>query len=199
MTFCSRPRSRSEPMSGLPAMRSRLARGATRIRCRVAAAGLAMVLAVLVSCIARAEHAGPGSSAEHESYVLVASPDVQLAGVSAADVGRLLLGQRRYWRSGQQVVVLLPASGSAARRYLLERVFRMGEADYRRHTLGQLYRGEIEYAPKAVLSDGEALQYVTSGHGALALVPATASFPNDTHVLRIDGKLPGDPGYLLSH
>ena len=164
---------------------------------RAATASLALALVALNASTVKA-----GDDAPHDdsgSCMLIVSPNVEVTGISAADVGRLLLGQRRYWRSGQQVVLLLPASGSPARRYLLDRVFRMTEADYRRHTLGQLYRGELDYAPKAVLSDGEALQYVTSGHGAIAVVPANVGLPTDTHVLRIDGRLPGDPGYLLSH
>ena len=162
---------------------------------RVAVVSVVLVLPALNT----SETMAGETDAQAKSYTLIVSPDVELTGIAAADVGRLLLGQRRYWRSGQQVVVLLPASGSSARRYLLERVFRMTEANYRRHTLGQLYRGELEYAPKAVQSDEEALQYVASGRGALAFLPAAASPPTNTHVLRIDGKLPGDPGYLLSH
>ncbi|MCE9627135.1 MAG: hypothetical protein K8R56_04365, partial [Candidatus Eisenbacteria bacterium] len=112
----------------------------------------------------------PAQPPESGGYAVVVSPDVKETNVSRADAVRLLLGQKRFWASGQRTVVLSPASGSAERRYLLQKLCRMTEAAYRRHTLEQLYRGEIEYAPKVVDDEVDALQFIAAGHGAVSSV-----------------------------
>ena len=136
---------------------------------------------------------------EHGTYALIVSSDVDVTNISSKEVGRLLLGQRRFWKSGQAVIVLLPGSGSPARHFLLDHVFHMNEATYRRLVLGLLYRGELEYAPKAVVSDSEALAFVAAGHGAVALVPVEMLPGAAARVVRVDGRLPGETGYPLAH
>lgn len=140
----------------------------------------------------------PAQTAEGGGYAVVVSPDVKETNVSLADAVRLLLGQKRFWTSGQRTVVLAPASGSAERRYLLQKLCRMTEAAYRRHTLEQLYRGEIEYAPKVVDDEDDALQFIAAGHGAVSIVSVHAALEAHAHILRIDGHKPGEPGYPLA-
>jgi hypothetical protein len=137
-------------------------------------------------------------SADGEGYAVVVSADVKVSNVSRADAVRLLLGQKRFWPSGLRVVVLTPAPGSSERRYLLNRLCRMTEAAYRRHTLEQLYRGEIEYAPKVIDDEHDALEFVSAGHGAVSIVSVHAARESRANILRIDGHLPGEPGYPLA-
>ncbi|MEQ1832832.1 MAG: hypothetical protein ABL977_07230 [Candidatus Eisenbacteria bacterium] len=154
----------------------------------------------MLSCplLAPAAHAVSREDA-HGTYALIVSNDVDVSNLTSKEVGRLLLGQRRFWRSGQAVIVLLPGSGSPARHFLLDHVFHMNEATYRRLVLGLLYRGELEYAPKAVVSDQEALAFVAAGHGAVALVPAELVTSASARVVHVDGHLPGETGYPLAH
>lgn len=142
--------------------------------------------------------AAPAQPAEGEGYAVVVSSDVKETNISRADAVRLLLGQKRFWASGLRVVVLAPASGSAERRYLLQKMCRMTEAAYRRHTLEQLYRGEIEYAPKVVDDELDALEFISAGHGAVSIVSAQKAREVRATILRIDGHLPGEPGYPLA-
>jgi len=93
--------------------------------------------------------------------------------------------------------VLAPPSGSAERHYMIQKLCHMTEASYRRHTLEQLYRGELEYAPKVVDDESDALEFVAAGHGAISIVTAETALAAKAHILRIDGHLPGEPGYPL--
>jgi len=95
------------------------------------------------------------------------------------------------------VVILMPASGSPTRRFLLEHVFHMTEQAYRRHTLELLYRGELDYAPKVVGSPEELIAFTAASPGAVAIVPATESLPATVRVLRVDAHAPGSAGYVL--
>ena len=135
--------------------------------------------------------------AEHAAYAVIVSPNVPVSNVTLADATRLLLGERRFWQSGLPVVVLLPAVGSPERRFLLEHLFHMSEQGYRRHMLELLYRGELDYAPKVVDSRDELFEFTAASPGVVSIVPASESIPSTVHVLRIDGRAAGSPGYAL--
>jgi hypothetical protein len=136
---------------------------------------------------------------DHGAYAIIVNPGVTLTDVSASDVTRLLLGERRFWTSGLQVTVLLPPAGSAARAFLLQQVFHMNEATYRRHTLELLYRGELEYAPKIVDSLSELFAFTAASPGAVTIVPAGEDIPATVRVLHIDGRVPGSPDYAYRY
>ena len=175
MNCCCRPRSRSERARG--------------------AAGL--VLAALL-----AFGAAPGAAVAADApaaYALIVNPGVPVTDVSSSDATRLLLGERRFWSAGLRVVILLPPVGSATRGFLLQHVFHMNEATYRRHTLELLYRGELDYAPKVVDSLDELFAFTAASPGAIALVPATDVLPATVRALHVDGVAPGGPGYAFGH
>jgi len=181
MTCCCRPRSRSE-RRGAPAGWS------AAVAAWLLAGGLALPAA-----------AAPPGEGGHVAYVLVASASVPVTNVTALDATRMLLGERRFWSSGTPIVVLMPPVDSPTRRFLLERMFHMTEAAYRRHTLEQLYRGELEYAPKVVATDEEALAFVAASKGALSIVPSGMTLPEGARALTVDGQSPEAPGYPLGH
>ena len=180
MISCSRPRSRSE-RRGLASLAG-------------AARAWLLAGALLLPC---AHGAAAQSGDEHVSYLLVASAGVPVTDVTLADAARMLLGERRFWSSGTPIVVLMPPVDSPARRFMLERLFHMTEQVYRRHTLEQLYRGEIEYAPKVVASHEEALAFLAASHGALTIVPSGSALPAGARALRINGRASDAPGYEL--
>lgn len=172
MNCCSRPRSRSDAPRR--------------------AAGLLLAGLLLFA-------AGPAVAAEHEHavYAVIVHPGAPVTDIAMSDVTRLLLGERRFWRSDMPVVVLLPNLGSPARAFLLAHVFHMTEQNYRRHMLELLYRGELEYAPKVVGSLDELIAFTAASPGAVSLVPASQPIPASVRVLNVDGHAPGSPGYPL--
>ncbi len=131
-------------------------------------------------------------------FAVVCSPDVAITDLSLLDVRRLMLGERRFWSANAPATALMPTMGSPSRQFLFEAVFHMNERSYRRHTLEQLYRGEIDYAPLVVGSADEALAFVAAGHGAVTIVPLDRLGRSNVHVLRVEGRLPQEPGYPLA-
>ena len=59
----------------------------------------------------------------------------------------------------------------------------------------KIYAAEIDLAPKVVASERDAIAYVEHGEGVIALVPASLARDAAVRVLKIDGRLPGEPGY----
>ncbi len=156
-----------------------------------------IALALLAGAPARALPDEP--VAAPAGYVIIVSAEVPVTNLTLGEAARLLQGERRFWRAGMPVVVLLPPAGSPARRFLLEHVFHMTEPVYRRHTLELLYRGEMDYAPKVVNSFDELIAFTAASHGAISIVPATQTLPATVRALQIDGRTPGAAGYALGH
>jgi len=61
----------------------------------------------------------------------------------------------------------------------------------------QVFRGEAIKAPLQVPSSGMASQVVRDFRGGVGFLSAR-DLPSDLKVLKVDGKLPGEPNYLLS-
>jgi hypothetical protein len=73
----------------------------------------------------------------------------------------------------------------------------MNDLELKQFWLGKLYRGEIASFPRVVDSDVAVKRLVARAPGALGFVDA-AALDGSVKVLHIDGKLPGEPGYLLA-
>ncbi|HEX9189985.1 MAG TPA: hypothetical protein VGB87_23110, partial [Vicinamibacteria bacterium] len=92
---------------------------------------------------------------------------------------------------------LLPPSGTPQKNLLLKRVLKMTDRELRSHYLGRLYAGELSEFPY-IASSGEAARlFVAKAANALAVVRAGGAEPS-VRTLAIDGRRPGDAGYLLA-
>jgi hypothetical protein len=129
-----------------------------------------------------------------EEIVVVVSPNVLVDSLPMAELRRMFMLERRFWKPGQPATVIYPAPGSAARAWLLHNLVRGDEPQLRRMVLEKMYRGEIDLAPKVVADDEETLAFVASGKGLLALVPASAVKGAAVKTLGTIGRHPGGPG-----
>lgn len=141
---------------------------------------------------ARSDKPAPSGSSD---YAVIASPDVPIDQLTPSDVRRIFMLDRGYWKSGQPIVVLLPPTGSRTRRFLTGHVCGTDDSRLKRTYLEKMYRGEIDLAPKVVDSDQDAISFVSSSRGLVALVPATMVGSAKVRVLSIDGKRPGTSSY----
>jgi ABC-type phosphate transport system substrate-binding protein len=153
------------------------------MRRAVFAASLA--LSALVPCLA---------SADVAIVVHVENPE---SGLTSEELGRILRQEQRRFRAGGSIYLVFQSSGSPARDVVLRRVFRMNDLELKQFWLGKLYRGEIASFPRVVDSDVAVKRLVARAPGALGFVDA-AALDGSVKVLHIDGKLPGEPGYLLA-
>jgi hypothetical protein len=139
----------------------------------------------------------PALPAEPGRFALVASPEVPVSEVSFDEVTRLFSFHKKFWKPGEPASVLLPASGLEARKFLLKKVYKLSEPELRQMILKKLYQGEIDLPPKVASTDREALSFVASARGLVTIVPADSVRGTNVKVLRVDGKLPSDAGYIL--
>jgi len=136
------------------------------------------------------------SAADGAEYAVIASPDVSISNLSMDDLRRFFRFNRRYWRPGSPVTILLSEAGMEPGSFLLSQIYQVSDkTSLRRLILEKLYQGQIDLAPKIVASDELAIQFVAAGRGLLAVVRADRLEGTGVKVLSLDGKLPGSPGY----
>jgi len=120
-----------------------------------------------------------------------------LRDVSFPELVKLFKQERQFWQDGKRIYLLMRESGSAEKQVLLEKLYQMDELALKKFWLGKLYRGEIPALPKTLSSNEAVKQFVNQVPNAIGYIDA--SFVDDgVKALRIDGKLPGEPGYVLS-
>jgi ABC-type phosphate transport system substrate-binding protein len=110
--------------------------------------------------------------------------------LSAAELISLFTGHTRAWSDGKPVIVVVRDPSSTDMDLVLRKVLNMNPAQA--SAFIQSHRPAIVVAD----SDDAVLRFVASNRGAIGVVDLY-SLTKDVKVLKIDGKLPVEQGYLL--
>jgi len=135
-------------------------------------------------------------AAESNAVAIVVRPDVPVENLSFAELRRVMLGDRQFWSSNLKVTLLVRAPGAREREVVLKTIYQMSEAQFRQYWIAKVFRDEASSAPRIVYSNEMATELVSQMPGAVAFVDAT-QIPKGLNVLKINGLLPGQPGYPL--
>lgn len=158
---------------------------------RVAAVAVAFLLADATPRTAEAQ-----DRVTAESVAIVVHPSVPIASLSLDQLRRIFMADQQFWPDGSRITLLVRAPDAYERDVVLNIIYRMSEDDFRKYWVGKMFRAEVPAGPKIVYSSEMAGELVTAVPGAIAFVPAGEVMEN-AKVLRIDGRLPGQPGYPL--
>ena len=155
-------------------------------------------ICILVSCLVafslisfRATGTPPGAG-----IAIVVNTNNPVNNLSLADLRKIYFGDRQYWKSNLPVVLLMRSPGSHEREVVLRVVFEMTEERYTKYWVAKVVRAEVSDPPASLYSFGMLQEGVRGNPGAVGYVDANDVRPG-VKVLRIDGLLPGDPGYSL--
>ncbi|HXI39011.1 MAG TPA: hypothetical protein VNH83_03490 [Bryobacteraceae bacterium] len=127
---------------------------------------------------------------------VVVNSSVPVGEISFTELRRVFLGERQFWSSSLRISLLLHAPVARERDVLLKTVYEMSEAQLRQHWIGKVFRAEVPSAPQMFFSDEEITQALAAIPGSIAAVDAMR-LPRGLKVLKVDGRLPGEPGYRL--
>jgi ABC-type phosphate transport system substrate-binding protein len=161
----------------------------TRSRLTAAALGVLCVLASLTPLTAQ------GSGVEGDVAVVV-NTDVPIDNLTLGDLRRLVLGDKAFWPGSVRVTLLIRAPIAHERDVILKVVCQMTEAQFRQHWIARVFRADSAVAPKIVYSAQSAAELTAQTPGAITFIDASQVSKN-MKVVKIDGKLPGENGYLL--
>jgi ABC-type phosphate transport system substrate-binding protein len=124
--------------------------------------------------------------AHHMAVVVNKQNDV--GNVSSAYLAKMFRSEIKNWSDGQPVVLILHRS-SMGETETLQRLIKVRPAEWK--ALVAAHKDSIQMAD----SDAEVLKIVQATRGAVGLVDVRA-VDSTIHVVRVDGKLPMESGYL---
>lgn len=150
---------------------------------------LALALIGVVPTTADAQHTEP--------LAIVVNKSNPLAEISLADLRRVFRGQRSRWTNGRRVTLVMRDPGAPEREAILRALYGLDEDEYRRSFLQAFFTGEAADAPKTLATTNGVLRFVYNVPGAIGYVRAS-DVDASVKMLRVDGRLPGDPGYRLA-
>jgi ABC-type phosphate transport system substrate-binding protein len=143
--------------------------------------------------------AGPRCFAQNAhglDIAVVVHPDTPISSLSLADVRKVFLGDRQYWSTNVPVVLLIRAPVARERNVVLKIIYQMSESQFKQYWIAKIFRAESASAPKVVYSNDMANELVSAIPGAIAFIDSKEVRPG-AKVVRVDGHLPGEPGYPL--
>jgi|SRR5688572_25753231 len=155
----------------------------------------AMLLLLLVALI-RAAHADAQTTAS-TAVAIVVHPSTRIDNLDFDELRRIFRGERQFWPDQKtRITLLVRAPVAQERKLVLEKIYRMSEEAFRQYWIAKMFRAEVATGPKLVYSSEMARELVTAIPGAIGFMPAS-SVGSGVKVLKIDGRLPSDPGYIL--
>ena len=136
------------------------------------------------------------AQAEPGDLAIVAHPGVPVDGLSLPEVRQVFKAERQYWTKDLPVVLFVRAATSAERTAVLKVIFQMAEPQFQTYWTAKTFRAEAGSSPKNLSSNELTQRFVAAKPGAIGFLTASEVKPG-VKVLRIDGRLPGEPGYKL--
>ena len=133
---------------------------------------------------------------EDRPVAIVVHPDTEIDNLTLGELRAIFLAEQQYWPDKSRIVLLVRAPDAYERTFVLNRIYQMSEADFRRYWIAKMFRAEIPSGPRVVFSTNMALGLVTAIPGLITFIRASDVGP-DVKVVRIDGKLPSEEGYTL--
>jgi ABC-type phosphate transport system substrate-binding protein len=121
---------------------------------------------------------------------LVADTGNATANLTSADLVKIFNAHTRTWPDGRPITIVLRDPSSADMQLVLRKLFNM--TPDQAQTFIQAHKGAIVVAD----SDDAVIHFVSSTRGAVGVIDLY-SLTKDVNVLKIDGKLPVEQGYLL--
>ena len=151
---------------------------------------LAVLLLAAICVVALAQ------KSTNVDIAVVVHPDTPITNLSMAEVRKVFLGDRQYWSTNVPVVLLIRAPVARERDVVLKRIYQMSDTQFKQYWIAKIFRAESASAPKVVYSNDMANELVSAIPGAIAFIDAREVRPG-AKIVRVDGKLPGEPGYQL--
>jgi hypothetical protein len=151
------------------------------------------LLPLAIACMAALPLAGAPDTTD---VAIVVRSDVPIDNLPFGELRKLMLGERQFWSSNLKVTLLVRAPGAREREVVLKTIYQMSEAQFRQYWIAKVFRAEAATGPRIVYSNEMATELAASIAGAVAFVDAS-QVPKGLKVLKINGLLPGQPGYPL--
>jgi len=127
---------------------------------------------------------------------IVVHKDTAIDDLTMAELRNIFLARKQYWPNRSRIILLVRAPQSDERDYVLNTIYQMDEAAFRKYWIAKMFRAEVPRGPKIVFSTDMTLDLVVAVPGSISFMRAD-QVTDAVKVLRVDGKLPSEAGYPL--
>jgi len=125
-----------------------------------------------------------------KQFAIVADKANATSNLTASELVKIFTAHTRNWPDGKGITVVMRDPSSADMQLVLRKLLNMTAEQA--HAFVLAHRGAIMVAD----SDDAVLRFVSTSPGAIGVVDLY-SLTQDVNVVKIDGKLPVEQGYLL--
>lgn len=136
------------------------------------------------------------SLAGARDIALVSNKSNAVGALTVADLVRLCKAQTSHWPDGKPVTFVMRSPSAPEMKIILEKVYGMSENELNSLIVTSNRGRPAHPAILVATSDDELLNKVASTPGAIGVVDVY-SINSSVAVVKIGGKLPLEPGYLL--
>jgi ABC-type phosphate transport system substrate-binding protein len=181
---------------------------------RVRVFGLAVILTLLLASsrvavwsqasggeAARAFAAASASSRvslQSGDVAIIVNPKNSTRDISFDALRKYFKAERGQWPNGTKVVIAMrQPPGQSERGAILRSIYGWDENYYQKYFRQGQFNESIQQAPKELNTTYAMTQYVHYTPGAIGYVRADQVDSSKVNVLRVDGRMPGDPGYRI--
>jgi ABC-type phosphate transport system substrate-binding protein len=127
---------------------------------------------------------------EAKQLAVVADSENPTVNVSAADLQKIFNLRTRNWADGKAVILVMRDPSAAEMQLVLRKLLNM--TPEQASSFVQAHKGLVVVAD----SDEAVIRFVSTNRGAIGVVDLY-SLTKDVRVMKVDGKLPVEQGYLL--
>lgn len=136
------------------------------------------------------------SLASARDLALVSNKSNSVSSVTLADLVKVCKAQNNRWPDGKPVTFVMRSPSMPEMKVVLEKVYGMSESDVNGLIVTSNHAHPNHHAIVIANSDEELVNHVASLPGAIGLVDVY-SINSSVAIVKVAGKLPLEPGYLL--
>ena len=130
------------------------------------------------------------------AIAIVVHKDTEVDDLSLEELRSIFLADQQFWHNRKRIILLVRAPQSDERDFVLNKIYQMSEAQFRKYWIGKMFRAEVPRGPKIVFSTDMTLELVIAIPGSISFMRAN-DVSDEVKLVRVDGKLPSEPGYPL--
>ena len=136
------------------------------------------------------------SLAAARDIALVSNKSNAIGAVTVPDLVKLCKAQTNRWPDGKPVMFIMRSPSAPEMRLVLEKIYGMSQSELSSLIVTSNHAQPLHPAIMVATSDEELVNKVASTPGAIGVVDVY-SINSSVAVVKIGGKLPLEPGYLL--
>lgn len=155
-----------------------------------------LICALLVSAGAPAATSAVSPGDEINNLAIIVNKSNPVEDLSSVELRKILLAERSHWPGGRKITLVMLQQGRDERAAVLRDGYHMSEREFGQHFLRSIFKGETSSAPKTISGPSGMRNFVFNVPGAIGYVRAS-EVDGSVKVVRVDGRLPGAPGYRL--